>query len=587
MDAAVTVGAGIVRRRCLQTSVLALAATFFLAPGAVEAAQRPNFLIIVADDLGFSDLGAFGGEIRTPNLDRLAIQGVRFTDFYVGATCSPTRAMLMTGMDNHRVGLGNMYEQTAPNQLGRIGYTGVLNTQIPTIAERLRGDGYHTYMAGKWHLGHSPEHIPQARGFERDFTLINAAGSHFDMTGSAIENEVSEFTEDGKYIKKLPPNYYSTRTYTEKMVGFIEKNRGDGRPFFAYLAYQAPHDPLQVPKDWLWKYKGKYDYGWDWARAQRLQRMKKLGIVAPTAQLPPRLWYIPEFADLLGAAQAQSARRMEIYAAMVEYLDFQVGEMLKYLEKTGQLDNTVILFFSDNGPEGNDPIQNAKQRKALAASAFYPNNYDTHFEAWGRSYSYVAYGAAWAQVSATPFNAYKGSAYEGGIRSPLIVWQKGMKNGGTINRQAVMHVMDIAPTLAEMAGSGATGMQGRSWVSLIGGRTSDPRADGAALGGQYFGARMVRSGSYKAVWMPKPFGFDRWELFDVRQDPGETRDLSQSHPSKRKALIAAYERYERANGVILPNRSFYDGLEQVLPPRPPVPASGFPRGQEPNYSTSN
>ncbi|MCB0535883.1 MAG: sulfatase-like hydrolase/transferase, partial [Saprospiraceae bacterium] len=167
---------------------------------------------------GFSDLGAFGGEIRTPNLDKLAGQGVRFTDFYVGATCSPTRAMLMTGMDNHRVGLGNMYEQTAPNQLGRIGYTGVLSTQVPTIAERLRGNGYHTYMAGKWHLGHAPDHIPHARGFERDFTLINAAGSHFDMTGSAFENEVSEFTEDGKYINKLPPNYYSTRTYTEKMV---------------------------------------------------------------------------------------------------------------------------------------------------------------------------------------------------------------------------------------------------------------------------------------------------------------------------------------------------------------------------------
>ena len=545
--------------------------------------RRPNFVVIVADDLGFSDLGSYGGEIRTPNLDRLAKNGLRFTEFYVGATCSPTRSMLLTGIDNHRVGLGNMYERTAPNQLGVEGYEGVLSMRVPTIAERLKAAGYRTYMAGKWHLGHSPRHIPAARGFDRSFSLLNGAGSHFDLKGANEGNPKSEFVEDNKYLRRLPRGYYSSLTFTEKLTSYIEEGRRSGQPFFAYLAFQAPHDPLQVPKKWLWKYKGKYDMGWDDLRRQRLARQKRLGIVPDTARLAPRLWYIPAYDDLLGAAQVQQSRRMEVYASMVEYLDFQVGELVKYLGKTGQLDNTYIVFFSDNGPEGNDPIQQAKQRPALSGSAWYPNNYDTQFASWGRSYSYMAYGAPWAQVSATPFSGYKGSAFEGGIRSPLIVWHKSMR-GGRVNRGALMHVKDIPATLAQLAGANAGGMQGRSWVQLLTGQSKNPRGDGAIVAGQYFGAQFARSGRYKAVWMPKPFGTDRWQLFDLSKDPGETRDLSGVYPQRRAALIAAYQRYAKQNNIIRPNRSFYDGLEQILPPRPPTDDEGYPRGQEPNYA---
>ncbi len=545
--------------------------------------KRPNFVVIVADDLGFSDLGSYGGEIKTPNIDRLAKNGMRFTEFYVGSTCSPTRSMLLTGIDNHRVGLGNMYERTAPNQLGIEGYEGVLSTRVPTIAERLKAAGYRTYMAGKWHLGHSPRHIPAARGFDRSFSLLNGAGSHFDLKGANEGNPKSEFVEGNKYLRRLPRGYYSSLTFTDKLKSYIEEGRKSGQPFFAYLAFQAPHDPLQVPKRWLWRYKGKYDMGWDDLRRQRLARQKRLGIVPKTAKLAPRLWYIPEYDDLLGAAQVQQSRRMEIYASMVEFLDFQVGELIKYLDKTGQLDNTYIVFFSDNGPEGNDPIQQAKQRPALSGSAWYPNNYDTQFASWGRNYSYMAYGAPWAQVSATPFSGYKGSAFEGGIRSPLIVWHKDMKRG-RINRGALMHVKDIPATLAQLAGANTRGMQGRSWVPLLTGRSKNPRGDGGIIAGQYFGAQFARSGRYKAVWMPKPFGKDRWQLFDVSKDPGETRDLSGVYPQRRAALIAAYQRYASQNNIIRPNRSFYDGLEQILPPRPPVDAEGYPRGQEPNYA---
>ena len=570
----------------IRTPVRTLAALLLgIALAAPANAQtRPNFLVIVADDMGFSDMGAYGGEIHTPNLDRLAQQGTRFTEFYVGSTCSPTRSMLLTGIDNHRTGLGNMYERTAPNQLGRIGYEGILSTQVPTVADRLKARGYRTYMAGKWHLGHSPAHVPHARGFDRSFTMLAGGGSHFDRTGSNLQNAVLEFNEDGRYIKKLPKDYYSTRSFTDKMIGYIEEGRDSDQPFMAYLAYQAPHDPLQVPESWLRRYKGKFDIGWDQLRRNRLARQKRMGLVDPGARLADRLWFVPAWDDLLPAAQVQSSRRMEIYAAMVEYMDGQIGRLLKYLEDTGQLDNTIVVFFSDNGPEGNDPIANAKRRTALDASAWYPNNYNLDYQAYGRSYSYMAYGAPWAQVSATPFSGYKGSVYEGGIRSPLVIWHPKLRQRN-INRSAILHITDLAPTLMDLAGGSARGMQGRSWMPLINGRTSNPRSDGAVVAGQFFGARMARSGSWKAVWMPEPYGYERWELFNVVKDPGETRDLSAAQPGVRSRLIAAYQAYERSNNVIRPNRTPYDGLEDLLPPRPPVHAEGWPRGAEPNYTS--
>lgn len=257
------------------------------------AQERPNFLVIVADDMGYSDMGMFGGEISTPNLDALAQQGVRYTNYYVAPTCSPTRAMLMSGMDNHLAGMGNMYERIAPNQEGQPGYEGVLNHQIAPLPAILKANGYHTYMAGKWHLGKSPEHIPAARGFERDFTLLDAAGAHFSRKPYDDANDETQFTADGKYIDKLPKGYYSSKTFTDKMIEFIESNRGDGKPFFAYMAHQAPHDPLQVPDDWLRKYKGRYDAGWDKIREQRLARMKEMNLIPEIAENAHRIWACP------------------------------------------------------------------------------------------------------------------------------------------------------------------------------------------------------------------------------------------------------------------------------------------------------
>jgi arylsulfatase len=371
------------------------------------------------------------------------------------------------------------------------------------------------------------------------------------------------------------------------MIEFLEEDRGDSRPFVAYLAHQAPHDPLQVPKPWLRRYTGRYDFGWDFARQTRMARMIEMGIMPEGTTIAPRLWFVPEFADLLAAPQVVQARRMEIYASMVEYIDEQVGVLVEYLEESGQLDNTIILFFSDNGPEGNDPIPQALQRPNLRSSAFYANNYDTQFEAWGRESGYVAYGAPWAQVSATPFREYKGAMSEGGIRSPLIVWQPNSPNASTINTQAVLSVMDVAPTMMEFAGIDAPNMQGKSWASMLQGLEDSPRDDDDIIAMEFQNARMIRRGTWKALFMPEPFGTGDWQLFDIVNDSAEQDDLSADYPEIKDELVLAWEVYARENNFILPNRTFYDGMSDILPPKPPVPSGSYPRGQEPNFTGSN
>ncbi len=553
--------------------------------------KKPNFLVIVADDLGFSDIGMFGGEISTPHLNSLAEQGVRYTNYYVGPTCSPTRAMLMSGMDNHLAGMGNMYERTAPNQEGQPGYEGVLNHQVAALPAILKANGYHTYMTGKWHLGKSPKHIPAARGFERDFSLLDAAGAHFSRKPYDDANEETQFTADGKYIDKLPKGYYSSKTFTDKMIEFIESNRGDGKPFFAYMAHQAPHDPLQVPDSWLRKYKGRYDDGWDKIRENRLARMKALKLLPASAENAHRLWYVPEWDELTGMAQVTLARKMEIYAAVVEYMDMQIGKLVNYLRDTDQLENTYIIFFSDNGAESNDKASNLKGKRASMFANWLAKTYDTDFASWGRKGSFAAYGPAWAQVSATPFWMFKGTMNEGGIRSPLIVVEPGGANAGSINSEALLHVKDVAPTLLDFAGIAppnqfegreVLSMQGVSWAKMVHGEAASPRGADDWLAFEFWHCMTIRKGSWKLTWMPKPVGKSAWRLVNLDQDPGERYDLSAEYPEKVRELLEHWETYVAENNVILPNRTQFDGLEEKLPPRPPVDGN-WPPGPELNH----
>jgi arylsulfatase len=547
---------------------------------AAQQGKRPNFLLIVADDLGYSDLGSYGGEINTPVLDGLAKEGVRFTNFYASPTCSVTRSMLLSGTDNHVAGLGNMGELLAPNQIGKPGYEGVLNKRVASVAELLHDNDYHTYMAGKWHLGLEPDQIPHARGFERDFSTLVGGGSHFD-DGWNVEWQIPKmpYTEDGRPVKKLPKDFYSTKTYTDKTIQFIEEGRGDGKPFFAYMAFTAPHGPLHLPDDWLRRYKNRYDEGWDGIRRQRLARMQELGIVDKGVNAADRLYFLPRSTAFSPAVRVMQGRKMELYSGMVEYMDDQIGRVFDYLKQIGEYDNTVVIFISDNGAEGNDLRAMVAGQVGSLGFLHAMNNFaeDGH-NSLGRKGTYAEYGPAWAQVSMVPFRLFKGWVAEGGIRSPLIVSGPGVQGAGEINKKAILHVMDIVPTMLELAGikypSTYKGreivpVQGKSWVGMLNGRTQSPRTSDDWLGWELFNNRAIRQGDWKITWLYRPFGTYDWQLFNLAEDPGEQYDLSDKFPKKKKALVALWDEYVKMNGVIIGERSPFEGARRALPD--PVP----------------
>ena len=553
---------------------------FTTTSAAAQENKRPNILLIVADDMGYSDLGCYGGEISTPVLDNLASQGMRYTNFYVSPTCSVTRSMLLSGTDNHVAGLGNMGELNAPNQVGQPGYEGVLNQNVASIASLLQDNGYHTYMAGKWHLGLNQDQIPHARGFERDFSLLIGGASHFnDAWNLEWQIPAAPYTEDGSPVEKLPKDFYSSKNYTDKTIQFIDEGRQDGKPFFAYMAFTAPHGPLQVPDKWLRRYKNHYDEGWDGIRYKRLARMQELGIIEEGDNAADRLFFLPRSSSLTPALRVALGRKMEIYASMVEYLDDQVGRVIDHLKQTGEYDNTIIIFISDNGAEGNDLRGMIAGQVGSMGFLHGMNNFaENGHNSIGRKGTYAEYGAAWAQVSMAPFRIYKGWLAEGGIRSPLIISGPGVKGAGEINKEAVMHVMDIAPTILELAGvehpstfkgRSIAPVQGKSWVGTLDGRVQSPRGPDEWLGWELFGNRALRQGDWKITWLHEPLGTGDWQLFNLDEDPGEQYDLSVKFSEKKIELIALWDEYAKTNGVIIGNRSPFERAKKALPDRVP------------------
>jgi arylsulfatase len=569
--------------------VILLLLVSFAAPSdnfAQQTQRRPNIVIILADDMGYSDMGSFGSEIQTPILDKLANEGVRFNNFYTHASCSPTRSILLSGVDTHLNGLGNMNEWTAPNQNGVPGYEGHLNTRITTLPLLLKQSGYHTYMVGKWHMGKSPELIPAARGFERDFALLDGAGSYWDMKNFTAASPRSTYTEDGKYLTELPEDYYATKTYTDKMIGFIEDGRKDGKPFFAYVAHQAPHDPYHLPRDWRNRHVGEYDKGWDQVRQERLKKQIELGIIPAGTQLAERMWFLPDPIVLAPAARAILGKKMELYAGMVENLDYHIGRLIDYLKEIGEYENTIFIVFGDNGAEGTDLFKMIAGTPGTLNSLFAAANWsETDPNAWGDPGSYVAYGPMWAQVSMTPFSQYKGWLGEGGVRNALLVSGPIVKRpAGSINH-GQMHVADIMPTLLEVAnaqypkkledGTELPPLIGKSWLPVLSGKTESPRTDKDYLAWEVFGNRALVQGNWKIRWEYKPLGKEDWELFNLVTDPTERKDLSKEQPEKLSALLKLWDSYVKENNVIIPSRSPFETLDDALPERVPVEA-GFP-----------
>ena len=542
---------------------IALAASFALTPSvsiAADAAKvKPNILLIVADDMGYSDLGCYGGEIRTPNLDALAKQGVRAANFCVSPTCSPSRAMLLTGTDNHIAGLGNMAEWLGPTQKGMPGYEGRLNERVVTVATLLNRAGYFTFMAGKWHLGEDQKAWPAANGFTRDFTMIDGMGSHWeDMKSLSPKQPKVNYSRNGEKLDTLPPGYFSSTNFTDFGIQCIDEAATTGKPFFAYMAYQAPHGPLAAPDAWLDKYRGAYDKGYEVIGTERLARQKTLGIVAPDTQRAPRSPGVPAWDDLTKEQKQQSARKMEIYAAMVEHMDDQIGRLFDHLKKAGQFDNTLIIFISDNGANGEDHakllLEHFPQIKP-----WFEKTYDNRFENWGRPGSFIDYGSAWGQVSNVPFRGFKGVVAEGGIRAPLIVSGPGVKHAGTINN-AHLHIMDITPTLLELAGvehpatekdSKVAPLQGKSMWPLLANRQQSIRSVADWNGWELFGNRAIRQDDWKLMYLLKAAGgIGDWQLFNLQDDPAEMHDMATKCPEKLDALRKLWNEYVKANGVI-------------------------------------
>ena len=522
--------------------------------GSTKAASaRPNVLLIVADDLGYSDLGAFGGEIPTPNLDQLANQGMLLTNHYVTPTCSPTRAALMSGTDNHVSGLGTMaeYLPRAPKLQGQPGYEGFLNDRVYWLPEVLRDAGYHTYMAGKWHLGREPEHWPVARGFEKSFALINGGGSHFaPVPDKPIFADRAQFVENDQPAQ-LPSDFYSSKSFTDKLIQYIKQNHGDGKPFFAWAAYTAPHWPLHAPDEDIAKFKGHYDAGYEAIRAARLERQRELGLIAedvkPNLGLPKSKGY-PSWDMLTADEQANEARRMEVYAAMVHNMDRHVGRLIQTLKDLGEYDNTLVIFMSDNGAEPSD--------------SFFPATEHTNnsLDNLGRRLSNIGYGARWAEVSATPFRLFKGWTAEGGISSPAFVRLPG-QNAPAEPIGVPTDVTDIAPTILDFAaidlpagneykGRSVQPMSGVTLAPVLRGSATQETLAKRVLAGELFGGRYVRDGKWKLVSVMTPFAENNWELYNLEDDRSENHDLAAEHPEIVTRMVSLWNQYAAQNGVV-------------------------------------
>jgi arylsulfatase A-like enzyme len=333
--------------------------------------NRPNILLIVADDLGYTDLGCYGGDIKTPNIDLLASKALLFTNFHTAPLCAPTRSMVLSGNDNHLAGMGSMFSVKGTTREGKPGYEQHLTNRIVTVAQLLKDGGYQTFMAGKWHLGSEDAYIPYAKGFEKSFALLNGGANHFN-NDQIFVNEPPQYRSDNKTVL-FPEGKFSTDVYTEKMIGFI-KNGQEDKPFFGYLTYTAPHWPLQLPADYIDKYKGKFGLGYDSLRVIRFNKQKAIGIVPANAVLGPRNSAIKPWTQLSPEEKKTESRKMELYAAMVDNLDEHIGRLIAFLKGSNQFDNTVIVFMSDNGAAAED-FYNDPQGSGPFLRKHYDNRY--------------------------------------------------------------------------------------------------------------------------------------------------------------------------------------------------------------------
>jgi arylsulfatase A-like enzyme len=521
-----------------------------------QTTALPNILLIVADDLGYTDMGAFGGEIKTPNLDKLANSGLRLTNFHTGPSCAPTRAMLLTGTDNHLAGMGSQGGIHTEEQKQSQAYQNRILAGVPTIAEHLSELGYRTMASAKWHVGHEPDALANARGFDNSFVLIQGGGGHFDDTPLFESHKKARWLEDD-LPAALPDDFYSSDYMTDKVLSYIDATP-EGQPFFAYLGYTAPHWPLQAPTASIEKYREQYKDGWDALRRKRMLGAKQAGVVPADAaavdfEAGMKPW------NTLSEAEKQTAQaKMETYAAMVDRMDENIGRVISELNRSGKLENTLIVFLSDNGAEGHEMENYSTNPQWI------PANFDNSVPSIGTRNSYTSLGPSWARATAAPFRGSKSKVSEGGIRVPAFI--KLPKPYLTTNQQQIsastsvdaaiddsyFRVMDLAPTFIELAGGEKpTSMMGRSLLTRWQGGDS-PYLANEAIAFETFGRRGVQQGKWKLLLQAEPYGTNEWQLYDLSKDPGEQHDLASLHPATTNTLIKEWYAYADKVGVILP-----------------------------------
>ena len=520
--------------------------------------KLPNILLIVADDMGFTDSSPYGGEMNTPSLQALADEGVRFSNFYAAPACSPSRSMMLTGVDNHLNGVGAMKEaidilakmkpEITEMLNGFPGYRGVLNKNVVTIPEVLNQKGYQNYITGKWHLGDKEDEFPTDRGFDKSYVILQGGSSH---SGSPLKgltpSDPIVFIENHKEIVPKE-DFYTTRNFTDKMLEFIKK--GDqNKPFFGYLAYTAPHDPLEVPEEYSNKYKGMYDEGYDVLRENRYKGLVEKGILKDGFPLAKKV--APDWNELTKEEKARRSRSYEVYAGMVDYMDEQIGRVVSHLKESGQYDNTLILFLSDNGSEWKNLTEYAPDSKEYVAA-----NFDTSFENIGKPNSAESIGPGFAQACGSPFRGFKEKMSEGGIRMPFIVkWpNKNKDNLNGVNTEAILHITDIAPTIYNLVGveypeqfdgNSIEAISGKSMMPLLNEQSKEIRT--GYLGFELHGAKAIRKGEWKLLWNTED---EFWELFNLNIDIGETKNLSKEHPQIFEEMKGHWDEYEKTYKVL-------------------------------------
>lgn len=527
-------------------AVVALVAAF----GSTALAQtgRPNVLIVLLDDAGFMDFSAYGSDSATPNIDRLGESGVKFTRYYTSPLCGPSRAALMTGQDNHVVGAGTLAEVLTEQMRALPAYSMTWRDDQQTIATRLKAAGYQTFVTGKWGIGDIGANLPHRFGFDRSWVLDATGASNYEAKPYLPLYRTVGWFEDGEQVA-LPEDFYSSRNIVDKMIEYLESANAD-QPFFAFVSFQALHVPVQVPRDYVDKYNGVFDRGWDQMRAERLNRAIELGLVPAGTRLSDGAHGDRDWNALSADEQGYWARAMQVNAGMMEAADFHLGRLLDHLRANGQLDNTVVIVTSDNGPEYNTmgktspPAERAFERLWMAIEGW-----DVATDNLGQPGSMAAIGQEWAAVSAAPLNLFKFTAAEGGLRVPLVISGPGVEKLGFVSSRA--QVADITPTILDLAGipHATDEFYGRSLRPVLQGLADEVYADNDSFAFEVSGAAALFRGNWKLTRTPEPFGDGQWRLYDLASDPGERVDLADKHPDIREEMIAEYQTYAGKVGV--------------------------------------